>query len=297
VSSRVPPGLRIAATLGEAVKLGWLSDNLFGGVEKFGQVLNYPSASGLVTVWSGASGSYNATKLLPESGFIPVDPATTDTTGLTPARVLYVTTPQVTFDGVITIQGLGLGGVFQTAVVTANGQSAEEIFDAAGGTLYWTRVFRAWINHLGSGTALTNPLYITNDSTPLSGVPGIDETCAMIENSASLQPNQTLMAFYTVPTGWSALINGYTFSINKQSSPQVREANFYLETRLRDIPSNNPIFRTRHISGASSEGASTFSYEFPVGISVPELTDIRMSVVADTDGLDFTATFSLYLKK
>lgn len=291
--SRIPPGLRITASLGEAAALNWLSQELFFGVEKFGHVAGYDSADGAVTVWSGSDSALLTDPKYPINvTTLPFDAGAVLGDAFDPLTV-YVSSPQ-NFLGTIVVQGLGPGGIPQTGYVTASGQTAAPVVDADAGALLWTRVFRAWVETLGAGAALTDTLYIHTDATPTLGVPDNPpaDTWALIHHSATFQPNQTLMNFYTIPAGHQGLIKGYTWSITKQNVPQIREANFQLQTRDR-----NGLFRTRHLFGGSSEGTSSFAHKFPSGVSVPELTDIRITVVADNADLDFTATFSVFVKK
>ncbi len=291
--SRIPPGLRISATLGEASALNWLSQDIFFGVEKFGQVTNYASADGLVTVWSGGDSALNSDPYYPEN----VSGMQQEIGGaLGIARTLYVYTPQAAVTGAnIVVQGLDANGNMQTGYATTNGingQTPVELLDADGGSITWTRSHRAWIESYSGGAVSTDVIYISNDNAPVAGVPGLNATWAMIRNTATLQPNQTFMAHYTVPLGHRAVIKGYSWSLNKQGTPQVREGNFQLQTRNTGL-----LFRTRHLTGAGSNGTSAGQHLFPTGISCPELTDIRIMVIADTDALDFTATFAVFVKK
>ena len=163
----------------------------------------------------------------------------------------------------ITVQGLDADGVLQTVTKTLTGTTAVTTTET------WSRVFRAY----------------NSSSTNLVGAVTITETAevAKILAKVSASDQQTLMAVYTIPLGYT----GYLFQ-GTANIGSGKEAVITYTTRA-----NGGVFRTQEklpIYQAIIEASRPFQ-------RIPALTDIEVRAAATQTGNVIGATMGILVIK
>ena len=160
-------------------------------------------------------------------------------------------------------------------IVTLNGQT--EVLT----TKSYLRVFRAFVVTAGSGETAAGTIYV-GTGTVTAGVP------ATVYAEIAIGDNQTTMALWTVPAGYTAYIDAGTFSAASNNSTHYILGKFMFRPfggvfrNAADITANSNIFR--------------YEWEYP--IALPEKTDIEARAIA-LSGTNFyvTASFeAVYIK-
>lgn len=143
------------------------------------------------------------------------------------------------------------------------------------------RVFRAYVVTAGSGGTAAGTIYV-GTGTVTAGVP------ATVYAVITLGENQTQMAMWTVPAGYTLYIYGGTFSAASNNVAQYVLGQFMVRTfggvfrNVADITVNSNVFR----------------YEWDIPIAVPEKADIEARAIALSGSSFFvTASFEgIYIK-
>ena len=148
-------------------------------------------------------------------------------------------------------------------------------------TVTFIRVFRAFVATAGSGNTAAGTIYV-GTGTVTSGVP------ATIYAQIPLGANQTQMALWTVPAGYTLYVTGGTFSAASNNAAQYVLGQFFFRPfggvfrNVADITVNSNVFR----------------YDWEVPIALPEKSDIEARAIA-LSGSNFyvTAAFEgIYIK-
>lgn len=143
------------------------------------------------------------------------------------------------------------------------------------------RVFRAFVVTAGSGGTAAGVIYV-GTGTVTAGVP------ATVYASIPLGENQTQMAMWTVPAGYTFYIYGGTFSAASNNISQYVLGQFFVRPsggvfrNVADITVNSNVFR----------------YDWDIPLPVPEKSDIEARAIA-ISGTNFyvTASFEgVYIK-
>lgn len=172
------------------------------------------------------------------------------------------------------------------AGLDANYNEISEIISLAGQTAVNTtqsfiRVFRAYVITAGSGGTAAGIIYV-GTGVVTAGVP------ATVYAEIPLGDNQTTMAIWTVPAGYTAYISAGTFSAASNNDAQYILGKFMFRTpggvfrNAADVTANSNIFR----------------YEWQYPLAIPEKSDIEARAIA-LSGTNFyiTASFELvYIK-
>lgn len=217
---------------------------------KFGN--NADINGSLETVWS-----YGGLYVYPTSAIqMKVSSTSANDTGNgTGARTVVVSGLNATYDEVsetVTLSG-------QTAVLT---------------NTTFIRVFRAFVVLAGSSSSAEGTIYI-GTGTVTAGVP------ATVYAEIVLGENQTLMALWTVPAGYTLYLNQGIFSAASNNAAQYILGKFM----IRPFGS---VFRNVADLTANS---NVISYNFEVPLAVPEKSDIEARGIA-LAGTNFYATAS-----
>lgn len=148
-------------------------------------------------------------------------------------------------------------------------------------TTTFIRVFRAFVVTAGNGGTAAGTIYVgTGDVT--TGVP------ATVYAAIPLGANQTQMALWTVPAGYTLYVTGGTFSAASNNAAQYILGQFFFRPfggvfrNVADITVNSNVFR----------------YDWEVPIAIPEKSDIEARAIA-LSGSNFyvTAAFEgIYIK-
>lgn len=175
----------------------------------------------------------------------------------------------------VTVAGLDANYNELSEVITLNGQT--EVLT----TNSFIRVFRAFVNTAGSGATAAGDIYV-GVGVVTAGVP------ATVYAKIPLGANQTLMAVWTVPAGYTAYIDQGTFSAAGANT------NHSIKGQLCFRPFGGVMRVGAEL--AISNGFALFDFEFP--IAFPEKTDIEARALAlSGSGFYVAATFDLiYIK-
>lgn len=159
--------------------------------------------------------------------------------------------------------------------VTLNGQSAVST------TKSYLRMFRAYVVTAGSGETAAGTIYV-GTGTVTSGVP------ANVYAEIAHGENQTTMAVWTVPAGYTAYVTGGTFSAASNNAAQYVLGKFVIRTP-------GGVFRT---AADITVNSNVFRYDWEYPVAIPEKTDIEARAIA-LSGTNFyvTASFeAVYIK-
>lgn len=175
----------------------------------------------------------------------------------------------------VTVYGLDANYNEINETVILNGQTAVDTVNQ------YIRVFRAFVVTAGSGATAAGTIYV-GTGVVTAGVP------ATVYAEIALGENQTTMAIWTVPAGYTAYINGGTFSAASNNAAQYVLGKFVVRPfgsvfrNAADITVNSNVFR--------------YDWEYP--LAIPEKSDIEARAIA-LSGTNFyvTAAFELiYIK-
>lgn len=224
---------------------------------KFG---NNPDINGsLETIWS-----HGGLYVYPTSAIqMKVSSTSTnDTSNGTGARTIVVSGLNENYDEVsetVTLNG-------QNAVLTAN---------------TFIRVFRSYVVLAGSGNTAEGTIYI-GTGTVTDGVP------ATVYAEIVIGENQTLMALWTVPSGYTLYINRGLFSAASNNAAQYILGKFM----IRPFGS---VFRNAADVTANS---NVIPYNFQTPLAVPEKSDIeaRATALAGTNFYTTASFEGIYIK-
>jgi len=175
----------------------------------------------------------------------------------------------------IVVSGLNAQYAEISETVTLNGQTAVLT------TNTFIRVFRAFVVTAGSGGTAAGTIYI-GTGTVTAGVP------ATVYAEIVLGENQTLMAIWTVPAGYTLYLNQGIFSAASNNAAQ------YVLSKFMVRPFGS-VFRNAADITANS---NVISYDFKVPLAISEKSDIEARAIA-LAGTNFyvTASFEgIYIK-
>lgn len=175
----------------------------------------------------------------------------------------------------ISVQGLDANYNEISEVVTLNGQNQ------VATTLSYLRVFRAFVITAGSGQTAAGTIYVGTGAAT-SGVP------TAVYTEIALGENQTTMALWTVPAGYTAYMNRGTFSAASNNAAQYVLGKFV----FRPL---GGVFRN---AADVTVNSNVIQYDFETPLALPEKTDIEARCIA-LSGTNFyvTASFEItYIK-
>jgi hypothetical protein len=175
----------------------------------------------------------------------------------------------------ISIAGLDADYNEISETVILNGQTAVNTVNS------YLRISRMFVVTAGSGATAVGTIY-AGTGTVTSGVP------ANIFGMVAIGANQTQMAFWTVPAGYTFYLNGvYYTSANTNANAST---NFQLIHRPL-----GGVFRQQSSSRVSGNGSFILDLHTPVAFA--EKTDIELRAVASTSPSNVSAEFEgIYIK-
>lgn len=176
--------------------------------------------------------------------------------------------------------GTGTGArTVLVAGLDANYNEASETVTLTGQTPVLTttvfiRVFRSYVVSAGSGGTAAGTIYV-GDGTVTAGVP------ATVYAEIPLGENQTLMAMWTVPAGYTFYMYRGSFSAASNNAAQYVLGKFM----VRPL---GGVFRNAADVTANS---NVIQYDFEIPLAIPEKADIEARVIA-LAGTNFYITAS-----
>ena len=227
------------------------------GLFKFG--INADVGSSIETVWAqGGTYAYlSAATVLKISSS-----STNDTSAGTGARTVYIS---------------GLDGSYNeiNEVVTLNGQTEVNTVNS------YLRINRMYVVTAGSGATAAGTIY-AGTGTVTSGVP------ANIYAMIGLGANQTQMALWTVPAGYTFYLTGIFFTSGGTT------ANAYTNFQLNQRPFGG-VFRQQSSNRMAANGSFVLDLHTP--LRFPEKTDLEIRAVTSSGSATVSAEFEgIYIK-
>ena len=168
----------------------------------------------------------------------------------------------------------------------ANYNEISEVVELDGQTAVLTtnsflRVFRAYVVTAGSGGTAAGNIYV-GTGVVTAGVP------ATIYAEITLGANQTQMAVWTVPAGYTLYVYGGTFTASSNNTTHTVLGQFVFRPF-------GGVFRNVADVTVASEA---FRYDWEIPVPIPEKSDIEARAIAlNGSGFYVTAAFEgIYIK-
>lgn len=217
-------------------------------VHKFGAAPDFDTGDGEVTIWDGAEDNTAWENMVYDySATADIDTITSDNNGDTQD---------------IEIQGLDSNYDLVTQTVTLTGQTKATL----GTPLI--RIFRA--KNVGS-VNLAGHVFVYPD-TPIGGVSaGVPTDKSKIRCVIHPENNQTEMAVYTIPNGYT----GYMRSWYAVAAGASKDSNYLIKLMARPF---GQVFQLKHKSSLSDTGTSYIHHEYVEPEVFSAKTDIEMTV-------------------
>jgi hypothetical protein len=175
----------------------------------------------------------------------------------------------------ISIAGLDANYNEISETVILDGQTAVNTVNS------YLRISRMFVVTAGSGATAAGTIY-AGTGTVTSGVP------ATVYGMIALNANQTQMAFWTVPAGYTLYLTGLFYTSGNTN------ANAWTNFQLIQRPLGG-VFRQQ--SSSRVPGNGDFVIDLHTPIAFPEKTDIEVRAVASTSPSNVSAEFEgIYIK-
>jgi len=175
----------------------------------------------------------------------------------------------------ISIAGLDANYNEISETVILNGQTEVNTVNS------YLRISRMFVVTAGSGATAAGTIY-AGTGTVTSGVP------AVIYGMIALNANQTQMAFWTVPAGYTLYLMGVYYSSGNST------ANAWTNFQMIQRPLGG-VFRQQ--SSTRMPGSGDFVLDLHTPIAFPEKTDIEIRAVASAGASNVSAEFEgIYIK-
>ena len=230
------------AESGLAIAKGDVTGTTF--IHKFGNAPDFDTGDGAVTIWDGAN-----------DGSIDEMQYTYSTT----AAIDSISSSNAGDTVDIEIQGLDGNYDLTTQTVTLTGQTRVALSTSL------IRVFR--LKNVGA-TDLAGNCYVYENTTISGGVPtDTTKVRAMIANGN----NQTLMAVYTIPAGYTGYMRDWYCS----SSGAKKDSAFVVDLFARPF---GQVFQLKHRSAINDNGSTYIQHKYEEPEKFTEKTDIEMRV-------------------
>jgi len=110
---------------------------------------------------------------------------------------------------------------------------------------------------------------------------------ATITAQITAEMNQTLMAIYTVPNGYTAYMIGFYAAVEKSIAIS---ADIYLLERP-----TGEVFQVKHVTALKNDGQTRGQHLYPLPRVIQEKTDIKIRAGSSANDGDVTAGFDLLL--
>jgi len=230
-------------------------------IHKFGKAPDFDIVDGYVSMWDGASSLGLNAMLYTYSLTAIIDSLSSSSTGDT--QLIEVQGLDVNYN--LVIQTIALTGQTRVALTTS-----------------LIRVFR--LKNVGS-TDLAGDVFCFENTPLTAGVP-IDET--KCRASISIGNNQTLMAIYTVPAGYTAYMRVWFASL--AGAKRVNVSNIRMFARPF-----GQVFQLKHDASINASGSSNMPHLYAEPKKFAEKTDIEIRCNTDENDAGVSGGFDLVL--
>lgn len=234
-------------------------------IHKFGAAPDFDVADGFVTVWDGADDGDIAQMNYIYSTSAAIDSISSSNSG----------------DTGITIEIQGLDSDYDLVTQTAT----LDAVDAQTKVSLSTSLIRVFRLKNTSSTDLVGNVYVYEDDTTTGGKPDdLSLVRAVIENGN----NQTLMAVYTIPNGYT----GYMRDWYASTAGAKRDSSHTIKLLARPF---GQVFQLKHISNIDVNGTSYIQHKYEEPEIFEAKTDIEMQMDTDQDIAGVSAGFDIVL--
>jgi hypothetical protein len=249
------------AESGLAIAKGEVVDTSF--IHKFGAAPDFDIADGFVTVWDAAEDD-EAWELM---NYVYSTTAAIDKVASTAADTVDVE-----------IQGLDANYDLVTQTITLTGTTPASL------TTNLIRVFR--IKNVGS-TNLSGHVIVFEDDTTNDDA-GVPDDSNLIRAVVHPDNNQTEMAVYTIPNGYT----GYMRSWYASTAGAKRDSAHTIKILARPF---GQVFQLKHKANIDVNGTSYIQHEYVEPEVFAAKTDIEMQMDTDTDIAGVAGGFDIVL--
>lgn len=213
-------------------------------IHKFGAAPDFDTTDGAVTIWDGAEDNTAWENMVYNYS--------------TTAAIDSISSSDAGDTVDIEIQGLDSNYDLVTQTITLNGQNRVAL------TTNLIRVFRA--KNVGS-TDLAGHVFVFENDTLSSGVPDDPELIRAV-----IQPenNQTEMAVYTIPNGYT----GYMRDWYATTAGASKTTDYIIRVKARPF---GQVFQLKHRSAITETGTSTYQHRYEEPEVFAAKTDIEMT--------------------
>jgi hypothetical protein len=173
----------------------------------------------------------------------------------------------------VTVSGLDANYNEVSVTVDLDGQTGVQLGDASN----WIRVNRIVVNTAGSGGANAGVIYVGDEATPSSGVPTNKYATVAIGD------NQTLMALWTVPAGYTAYLEQTDITVNTEANNKF--GNVHVVTRPF-----GQVFQVKD-KFTIQNGSHHQEYKFP--LKFEEKTDIEVRAIGSSSNANLAVSAGL----
>jgi hypothetical protein len=230
-------------------------------MHKFGQAADFDVADGYVDVWDGANDGADNIMNYTYSTTADIDSLSSSSTGDT--QTIRVGGLDVNWD--LVIQDITLTGRTRVALTTP-----------------LIRVFR--MSNQGT-TSFAGNVYCYVNGAITAGVPDTDADVRAIVQSDN---NQTLMAIYSVPAGYTAYLRSWYASTSGATKTSIHQ----IKVLARPF---GKVFHLKHITAISTDGTSYLNHYYEEPEVFPEKTDIAIRANTDEAAAGVAAGFNIVL--
>ncbi len=201
-------------------------------------------------------------------------------TFLSTATTLYLSSSNDSDTQDIQVYGLDADWALQTITEALTGRTQVEI----GTGITWLRVFRA--KNVDS-TDVAGDVYIAEDAG-VDITAGVPDTASEIKAKITNPFNQTLMAIYTIPTGYTGYMMVLHTSMNRAQATGAVDMQFYVKPF-------GQVFQLKDFAGLMSSGTSHTPHIFTIPEEIEAKSDIKITATSSANDVDVSAGFDIIL--
>lgn len=200
-------------------------------------------------------------------------------TYLSTATTLYISSSSIADDAAgtgartATVSGLDANYDEVSVTVDLDGQNGVQLGDASN----WIRVNRITVNTAGSGDQNAGVLYVGTEASPSSGVPSNKYATVAIGD------NQTLMALWTVPRGYTAFLTQTDTTVATTQNNKYATIHFVARN-------DGGVFQVKD-KFVIAEGLHHQRYDIP--LKFEEKTDLELRCIGDSSGANISVSAGL----
>lgn len=198
---------------------------------------------------------------------------------LSSATTLYISSSSTADDAAgtgartATVSGLDANYDEVSVTVDLDGQNGVQLGSASN----WIRVFRVTVDTAGSGGQNAGVIYVGDEASPSSGVPSNKYATVAVGD------NQTLMALWTVPRGYTAYL--LQTDVTTATTQNNKYATVHFVAR-----ENGGVFQVKD-KFVKSESSHHQQYHIP--LKFEEKTDLEFRVLGDSASADIAVSAAM----